>query len=69
VALRFLGEGGWRTVRLLENAHGQHDVHRYTGDVKQPAERFLEGTPQEAFPQAIRYLAQHWEAIAQPWNS
>jgi len=32
-------EGKWQTIRLFDNAHGDHDMHRYTGSEKQPAER------------------------------
>jgi hypothetical protein len=24
-------KGRWQTIRLLDNAHGDHDMHRYTG--------------------------------------
>jgi len=50
-------EGGWQTIRLLDNAHGDHDMHRYTGHAKEVA------------PKAILYLIDHWEAIAESWNS
>jgi hypothetical protein len=69
VALQVLDRGRWQTIRLIDNAHGGHDMHKYTGDVKQPAERFMEGTRREVLPQAIRYLAEHWEAIAESWSS
>jgi hypothetical protein len=25
-----LHEGSWRTVRVYDNAHGEHEMHRYT---------------------------------------
>jgi hypothetical protein len=62
-------EGKWQTIRLLDNAHGDHDMHRYTGSEKQPAERFSEGSANEVAPKAIRYLIDHWEAIAESWKS
>jgi hypothetical protein len=68
VALQLLRNGRWQTIRLLDNAHGEHDLHRYTGSAKQPAERFMQGTPQKVLPQAIRYLTEHWEAIARSWS-
>jgi hypothetical protein len=37
-------------------------------DEKQPAERFAEGTVNEVAPMAIRYLINHWEAIAEAWK-
>jgi hypothetical protein len=69
VMLQLRIEGRWQTIRLLDNAHDQHDMHRYTGAEKQPAERFAEGTVSEVAPMAIRYLIDHWEAIAESWKS
>jgi hypothetical protein len=69
VALQLRKGGAWHTIRLLDNAHGEHHMHRYTENVKEPAERFTEGTPEGALPVAIRYLAEHWEAIARSWKN
>lgn len=69
IMLQLRIEGKWQTIRLLDNAHGDHDMHRYTGSEKQPAERFAEGAVNEVAPQAIDYLIQHWEAIADSWRS
>jgi hypothetical protein len=44
-------------------------MHRYTGSEKQPAERFADGAVSEVVPMAIRYLTDHWEAIARSWMS
>jgi hypothetical protein len=69
VTLQIRSPAGWQTIFLLDNAHGQHDMHRYTGDTKQPAERFMEGDPQQVVPVAIRLLVSHWEAIVESWKS
>jgi hypothetical protein len=69
VMLQLRIEGRWQTIRLFDNAHGDHDMHRYTEAEKQPAERFAEGTVSEVAPMAIRYLIDHWEAIAESWKS
>jgi hypothetical protein len=69
VMLQLQIEGRWGTVRLLDNAHGNHDMHRYTGFEKQPAERFAEGSVNEVVPMAIRHLIDHREAIADSWKS
>lgn len=45
VMLQLQVEGRWQTIRLLDCAHGDHDMHRYTGAEKQPAERFAEAPP------------------------
>lgn len=69
VMLQLRIDGRWQTIRLLDNAHGDHDMHRYTGAEKQPAERFAEGAVNAVAPEAIRYLIDHWEAIAESWKS
>lgn len=69
IMLQLQIEGRWQTIRLFDNAHGDHDMHRYTGPEKQPAERFAEGSANEVAPVAIRYLIDHWEAIARSWKS
>lgn len=69
VMLQLRVEGKWQTIRLLDNAHGDHDMHRYTEVEKQPAERFADGPVNEVVPMAISYLTDHWEAIAESWKS
>jgi hypothetical protein len=69
VMLQLQIEGRWQTIRLLDNAHGEHDMHRYTGTEKQLAERFAEGTARQVAPMAIQYLADNWKAIAKSWKS
>lgn len=69
VMLQVRIEGRWRTVRLLDNAHGEHEMHRYTGSEKQAAERFAHGSVREVAPQAIDYLESSWEEIARAWRS
>lgn len=69
VMLQLRLEGCWQTIRLLDNAHGEHDMHRCTGSKKQPAERFATGTVNKAAAMAIRCLIDHWEAIATSWKS
>jgi len=67
--LQLLTAEGWRTILLFDNAHGQHDLHRYTGFGKQPAERFMEGTPRQVIPAAITFIVDYWEAILSQWTS
>ena len=69
VMLQLRIDGRWQTIRLLDNAHGDHDMHRYTGSEKQPAEQFADGAVTEVVPTAIRYLIDHWEAIAESWKN
>jgi hypothetical protein len=53
VMLQLRIEGRWQTVRLIDNAHGDHDMHRYTGSEKQAAERFAEGAVNGVVPMAF----------------
>ena len=69
VMLQVRIEGRRQTIRLLDNAHGDHDMHRYAGSETQPAERFAEGSVNELAPMAIRHLVEHWEVIAEAWKS
>lgn len=69
VMLQLWIKGHWRTIHLFDNAHGNHDMHRYTGFEKQPAEQFAEGSVNEVAPRAIPHLIDHWEAIAESWKS
>lgn len=59
----------WQTVQLLDNAHGHHDLHRYTGDKKQAAEHFMDGPVSVVMPAAIAHLISNWERIASLWES
>jgi hypothetical protein len=69
VMLQLLRDGLWKTIRLFDNAHGHHDMHRYVGDEKQIAERFHQGTAREALPAAILHLKEHWQSIVEGWES
>jgi hypothetical protein len=69
VTLQLLTKGYWQTIFLFDNAHGGHDMHRYTGGTKQPAERFMEGDSRDVLPAAITFLVNHWEAIVESWKS
>jgi hypothetical protein len=68
VMLQVLRNEDWQTIRLFDNAHGQHDMHRYVLDEKQPPERFHNGTAREALPAAILHLKEHWQAIVEGWE-
>lgn len=59
----------WQTIQLLDNAHGDHDLHRYTGDQKQAAEHFMDGPVSTVIPTAIAYLISNWERIVSSWEN
>jgi hypothetical protein len=68
VMLQVLRGGEWQTIRLYDNAHGVHDMHRYIGEEKQNAEVFHHGTAREACPAAILTLQGSWQAIVEGWE-
>src|SRR4051794_28911251 len=61
IRLEIWDGAAWRTVHLFDNAHGQHDAHRYRGDEKLPAESVPVRTVAEAIPMALRLLSEEWE--------
>lgn len=63
-------EGGeWRTIRLIDNAHGRHEMHRYTRrEGKRSAESFHHGKINDAIPDAIADLRDRWETILAAWK-
>jgi hypothetical protein len=68
VMLQVMRDGHWATIRLYDNAHGQHEMHRYRLNEKQPAETFHHGEPREACPAAILELKDQWQAIVEGWE-
>jgi len=68
VMLQVRVEGSWQTILLFDNAHGEHDMHRYTGTEKQAAEWFADGPVRTVIPQAIRYAISNWERIEREWR-
>jgi len=69
-AIRLEGWDGtaWQTVHLFDNAHGQHDSHRYRRDQKLAAEPLPARTVPEAIPLAVRLLSAEWESIMERWK-
>src|SRR5687768_6298751 len=60
----------WRTVRVYDNAHGVHDMHRHTlSGGKQPAETFHHGTSSEAFNAALLTVSNGFEEMIAGWLS
>ena len=43
--LQIFREERWQTIRLIDNAHNEHHMHRYAGDIKQDAVSFETGDP------------------------
>jgi hypothetical protein len=61
-------DGAWHTVRVYDNAHGRHDMHRHTiSGGKQPAETFHYGTASEAFNEALAAVDAGYEEMIAGW--
>jgi hypothetical protein len=67
VVLAVERSGQWQTVRLWDNSHGRHDMHRYTPE-KQPATKFHDGTAEQALHAAIDHARTCWEALIASWE-
>jgi hypothetical protein len=70
-ALVLLVEDGGQiwAVRVFDNTHGQHDMHRYTrtGE-KLPAEQFHRGSPSEAMNAALKSIRTGWRGMVESWR-
>ncbi len=67
--LQILRDGRWCTIRLIDNAHDAHHMHRYTGDLKQDAVSFGAGDPRDVLPKAVAYLVRASGSIIGSWQS
>jgi hypothetical protein len=66
--LQILRDRQWRTIRLIDNAHGEHHMHRYTGEFKQDAVAFGVGDPRDVLPKAVAYLVRASGSIIESWR-
>jgi hypothetical protein len=66
--LQILWEGHWYTIRLIDNAHDVHHMHRYAGDIKQDAVSFEIGDARDVLPKAVAYLVRASESIIESWH-
>ncbi len=60
--------GAWRTIRLIDNAHDRHHMHRFAGETKLEGVPFAVGDPREVLPAAIAYLARAADSIIASWS-
>jgi hypothetical protein len=59
----------WHTVRVYDNTHGAHDMHRYNRDgVKQPPESFHHGSAGEAMRSAIGTVRSGYLEMIESWR-
>jgi hypothetical protein len=66
--LQIFREGRWQTIRLIDNAHNEHHMHRYTRDIKQDAVSFETGDARDVLPKAVAYLVRASESIIESWH-
>lgn len=66
--LQIVWNGHWHTIRLIDNAHDVHHMHRYIGDVKQDAVSFGVGDPRDVLPKAVAYLMRAARSIIESWH-
>jgi Ser/Thr protein kinase RdoA (MazF antagonist) len=66
--LQVLRAGRWHTIRLIDNVHDKHHMHRYTGSVKQDAVSFEVGDPRDVLPKAVAYLVRASNSIIESWK-
>lgn len=61
--------GQWRAVRVYDNSHGGHDMHRYNREgVKQAAESFYRGYASEALQSAIGAVHSGYGEMIESWR-
>ena len=69
VVVLALHEGEWHPVRVYDNAHGRHEVHRHTLTAgKQPADTFHEGGPAEAMRAARDEVLAGYARMIEAWR-
>lgn len=57
------------TVRVYDNAHGVHDMHRYNrAGEKQTAEAFHHGTVSEALQSALSAVRDGYREMIESWR-
>lgn len=62
-------DGGLRTVRVYDNAHGQPEMHRYSqAGEKQPAERAPGITASEGFNMALDLIFSSFTEMIDGWR-
>ncbi|HTC60332.1 MAG TPA: hypothetical protein VK691_09490 [Solirubrobacteraceae bacterium] len=61
--------GELQAVRVYDNTHGDHDMHRYNREgVKQPAEIFHRGSASEALQSAIEAVRGGYREMIESWR-
>jgi hypothetical protein len=70
VVLLAAESGEFRAVRVFDNSHGPHDMHRYTrGGEKLAAEVFHRGSASEAMNAALRLVRSRWRGMVEAWRA
>ena len=59
----------WITIRLIDNAHGEHHMHRFDGTTKLGPVPFMAGKTEDVIPEAIGYMLKAWRSIIEGWET
>ena len=59
----------WLKIRLIDNAHGTHHIHKFDGTTKLGAVPFAAGSTAEVVPEAIGYMLKASRSIIEAWES
>lgn len=69
IVLLVRADGAWAAVRVYDNTHGNHDMHRYNRDgVKQAAETFHQGSAGEAMRSALEAVRGGYNEMIESWR-
>jgi hypothetical protein len=69
VMLQVRRDGKWLTIRLVDNAHGHHHMHRFDGPTKLEGVPFAQGNTVDVIPEAIGFMLEAWPSIVEGWES
>lgn len=59
-----------KTIRVYDNTHGPHDLHRYTrSGGKQDADNWHHGSPTEAMNDARDLIRNRYEDMIRSWDT
>lgn len=68
VMLQVRRDRTWLTIRLVDNAHGHHHMHRFVGTTKLEGVPFAQGNTVDVIPEAIGYMLKACRSIIEGWE-
>lgn len=55
--------------QAVDNAHGDHHMHRFDGPTKLEGVPFAQGNTVDVIPEAIGYMLKAWRSIIEGWET